>query len=70
MIIKVKTLCETDGNDVGVRTEIYEAKGNILFESFKDYLDNWSVDNVIDCDDEFDGGCNNEIKILSVEMGR
>ena len=69
MIIKVKTLCETDGNDVGIRTEIYEAKGNTLFESFKDYIDNWNVDNVIDCDDEFDGGCNNEIKILSVEMG-
>lgn len=67
MIIKVKTLCESEDKNMGIRTEIYETKGITLFESFKDYLDNWNVDNVIDCNDEFNGGCNNEIKILSVE---
>ena len=48
MIIKVKTLCESEDKNMGIRTEIYETKGITLFESFKDYLDNWNVDKFIE----------------------
>lgn len=68
MIIKVRILCEVEDDcKVAIRTEEYLAKGDTLLEAFQDYSNNWDVDNVLDCWDDFEGGCLNEIKVLSVE---
>lgn len=75
MNIKIKELCEvdyiviTDPNTKpvpSIRTIVYDSDKNTLLEAFEDYQNNFDIDKVIDCNDEFDGGCLDVVKILSV----
>ena len=78
MIIKVRELCEveyiketdeqTEEPQYAIRTVIYESDKESLFEAFSEYMsEDFDIDRVIKCEDEFDGGCDNTVKILSVE---
>ena len=39
------------------RTVSYETDKDTLLEALADYTYNWDVDNVTDCNDDFDGEC-------------
>ena len=78
MIIKVRELCEveyiketdehTEEPQYAVRTVTYESDKESLVEAFSEYMsEDFDIDRVIECEDEFDGGCDNTVKILSVE---
>lgn len=77
MIIKIRELCwvdcinesnENEGENLKAeRIVIYETNKNNLKEAFKDYEENFDCDNILECEDMFDGGCLDIIKTISVE---
>lgn len=69
MIIEVKELCLSEGKQ-GIRTVEYEANKETLLEAFQEYMnvdDEFNIDNVLNCCDTFEGGCDDIVKILSVK---
>ena len=77
MIIKIKELCEVEyiderdtdakGANLAIRKIEYDSDKKTLLEAFKQFENNFDIDKVIDCEDEFDGECLDTIKTLSVE---
>lgn len=71
MTIKVTELClvESENFDetTGLRTVVYNSPKDTLLEAFSDYNENFDSDNIISSDDDFEGGCLDTIKYLSVE---
>ena len=77
MIIKIKELCEVEyiderdsdakGTNLAIRKIEYDSDKETLLEAFEQFENNFDIDNVVDCDDEFDGECLDTIKTLSVE---
>ena len=77
MIIKIKELYEVEyiderdsdakGANLAIRRIEYDSDKKTLLEAFEQFENNFDIDKVIDCDDEFDGECLDTIKTLSVE---
>lgn len=70
MLIEVKELCVVEINDeetTAIRTVVYESNEDNLLDAFKDYAENFDIDNVIICNDEFEGECLDVVKFVSIK---
>lgn len=70
MLIEVKELCVVEINEeetTAIRTVVYESDKDNLLEAFNDYAENFDIDNVIICNDEFEGECLDIVKCVSVK---
>lgn len=78
MLIEVAELCHVDCIHeenaekeeleylTAIRTVLYQSPEDTLLEAFKDYDSNFNTDNIVSSNDEFDGGCLDTIKYISI----
>lgn len=79
-ILVIEELCRVDYIDAknykeeikikdlkAIRTVEYRTEKDTLIEALTDYINNWNCEDIINCNDDFDGACLDSV-IISAKL--